>query len=112
MQFVIFHGGAYSFISYYQGAERGGGAGLHCDVFTILDSQKMTGRKGDGDGDVSTVHEWNEFTLTRKCWVASIAACFDITCAGIPGQQECNNCSHSEDDLHIMACKVIKGEVG
>lgn len=54
VRYIIFQGGAYGLISYYQGAGRGGRSGSRCDVFTVRDKHhKLKAKEGAEDVEAS-----------------------------------------------------------
>jgi Helicase conserved C-terminal domain len=109
VRFIIFHGGAYGLISYYQGAGRGGRRGDRCDVFTVRDKRLKSKPKEDSE-DVGAFAEWKEFETTTQCRLSVITSCFDgsdLNCSKIPNQQFCDNC-HPEDEFHVLALTEIE----
>jgi superfamily II DNA helicase RecQ len=108
VRFVVFHGGAYGLISYYQGAGRGGRTGLRCDIFTVRD-ERGGFEPRERVEDVEAAVEWHEFMITNQCRLAIITGCFDgesVTCHMIPGQQLCDNC-RPEDEHHVLALSAV-----
>jgi len=110
VRFIIFHGGAYGLISYYQGAGRGGRGGARCDVFTVKDKRRnFKPREVLEDVQVEASAEWEEFQTTTQCLVSVITSCLDgssLNCSKISGQQFCNNCN-PEDAFHVLALTTI-----
>ena len=108
VRFVIFHGGAYGLISYYQGAGRGGRSGSQCDVFTIRDERcKLKSR--ERTEDIEALAEWDEFATTTSCRLRVITSCFDgheLNCSTIPDQLPCDIC-HPDDKFHDLALAAI-----
>jgi hypothetical protein len=110
IRFVIFHGGAYGLISYYQGAGRGGRRGDRCDVFTVRDKREKKFKHKEDIQDVEASEEWKKFETTTQCRLSVITGCLDgtsLNCHKIPNQQPCDNC-HPKDLFHVLALNVIK----
>ena len=113
IRFVVFHGGSYGLISYYQGAGRGGRGGSRCDVFTVLDLRNSSTQAVTGE-DLEANQEWEAFVLTRECRLRITTSCFDghpATCQQIEDQQVCDNCAHPQDNgiLEALALRALQG---
>jgi Helicase conserved C-terminal domain len=108
VRFIIFHGGAYGLMNYYQGAGRGGRSGSRCDVYTVRDVRCRFNSREDEE-DVQASAEWKEFVATSECRLRVIMDCFDghpLNCSSIPNQQPCDNCC-PRDKFHGIALAVI-----
>ena len=113
VRFIIFHGGTFGLMSYYQGAGRGGRAGERCDVFTVVDGRWQAWTEQEDLDDVEARQEFMDFLKPKAncCRVKVLTGTFDgatMTCEEIQGQTLCDICKPEHPVLAIVLQAIQK----